>query len=471
MKIHPLSSVDSQILHQEFQPLDGDRILRLLVEAAELVGLTAEDCVQQETGSPHDISVQISDLKVSVVQSIPFAEDDYLQVALDTFSLENFIKGDQRIDDAVTACTHVSVQPLTDSTVTALKGTEKLGAGDLAVFEDTRSALRAMSFTKTIVSRLLEETDAVSVFWGPSTFLLEPDTFKRLAASKEELLLYLHCHLFSEDDPKTGETLTGVVAAGAQWLVGRYVEIKPCPLPPEYLVEKVYDFVRTALKSDSIGTDGQSFGRDDDEDIKVRLEPPEGYAPGRVLLQVVPEDDAPIADETDNDPEAEPDAPLSEATHTVLPASLSPLSPAPEAFRPPSGGDFRDFDDEDRELDPNDPVDAAILQRLAELNETDADTEDKAPGETASAPVEEEPASAEEEEIPAEPELAAITVQEEPITVEPEQRPRRQKPQPKRMSMDELRNFAKEAQVSQKDRDVPSRKRGFIGKMFNGKSG
>ena len=208
-----------------------------------------------------------------------------------------------------------------------------------------------MRLTKVIVTRLLEETDAVSVFWGPSTFLLEPETFKRLAAAKEELLLYLHCHLFSEDDPKTGQTMTGVVAAGAQWLLGRYVEIKPCPLPPEYLVEKVYDFVRTALKSDSIGSDGLSFGRNDDEEIKVKLEPSEGYAPGRVLLQVVQEDDALAADEDDaqtaedgeTEPAAESDVLQTEATQTVLPDSLSP---SPEPFRPPTGGDFRDFDDE-----------------------------------------------------------------------------------------------------------------------------
>jgi len=410
--------------------------------------------------------VHLADLKVSVVQSIPFAEDDYLQVALDTFSLENFIKGDQRIDDAVTACTHVSVQPLADSNVTALAGSDALGAGDQAVFEDTSSALRAMRLTKVIVTRLLEETDAVSVFWGPSTFLLEPETFKRLAAAKEELLLNLHCHLFSEDDPKTGQTMTGVVAAGAQWLLGRYVEIKPCPLPPEYLVEKVYDFVRTALKSDSIGSDGLSFGRNDDEEIKVKLEPSEGYAPGRVLLQVIQEDDAQTAEEGDTEPAAEFDVPQTEATHTELPDSLSP---SPEPFRPPTGGDFRDFDDEDRELDPDDPVDAAILNRLAELNKSDKAEEDTAPSDVTPVLVEDEPAAV-EEAPPAEPVMAAVTTPEAPEIVEAEQRPRRVKPQPKRMSMTELRNFAKEAQVAQKDRDADSKKQGFIGKMFNGKA-
>ncbi|MEM8701271.1 MAG: hypothetical protein AAGF82_05545 [Pseudomonadota bacterium] len=489
MKIHPLSSVDSQILHREFQPLDGDRILHLIAEAAELAGLNAGDCVQQETGSPHDVSMHVADLKVAVVQTIPFAEDDYLQVALDTFSLENFIKGDQRIDDAVTACTHVSIQPLSDSNVTALQGTETLGPGDRTVFEDTASALRAMTFAKAIVTRLLEETASVSVFWGPSTFLLEPDTFRRLASAKEELLLYLHCHLFSEDDPKTGQRLTGVVAAGAQWLVGRYVEIKPCPLPPKYLVEKVYDFIRTALKSDSIGGDGLRFGRNDDEEIKVVLEPAEGYAPGRILLQVVQEDDAPAADESvtqvqdegDTEPDAEPDGSVSESTHTVLPASLSPT---PEPFHPPTGGDFRDFDDEDRELDPDDPVDAAILQRLAELNETTPAGEDTAPVDVPATPVEDESvAVAVADDAPVEPvpeplpelvpELvpAAAGEKEAPETVEAEQRPRRHKPQPKRMSMAELRHFAQEAQVAQKDRDVPSKKRGLIGKMFNGKTG
>ncbi len=447
--------------------MGGDRIRHILAEAAEHVGLNAEDCVQQESGSEHDIAIQIADLKVSVVQSIPFAEDDYLQVALDTFSLENFIKGDQRIDDAVTACTHVSIQPVSGDNVTALNGSGAPGAGNQAVFEDTERALRAMSFAKAIVTGLLAETDPVSVFWGPSTFLLEPETFRRLAAAKEELLLYLHCHLYSEDDPKTGETLTGVVAAGAQWLLGRYVEIKPCPQPPEYLVEKVYDFVRTALKSDSIGTDGLSFGRDEDERIEIRMEPSEGYAPGRILLQVGNSDAQVPADEAESELAQDASAAAAEET------DRAPLDPptAPAQHRLPATADFRDFDDDDAELDPDNPVDAAILQRLAELNDAGAD---------------EEVAIAEEDvPMPAEDEPAPIAVAAEPVpepvladagdqvteSVEAGQRPRPKKPQPKRMSMAELRSFAQEAQVAQKDRDVSTKKRGFIGKMFNGKTG
>lgn len=469
MKIHPLSSVDSQILHQEFRPLGGDRIRLILAEAAGYVGLNAEDCVQQETGSEHDIALQIADLKVSVVQSIPFAEDDYLQVALDTFSLENFIKGDQRIDDAVTACTHVSIQPVSGDNVTALNGSGAPGAGNQAVFEDTESALRAMSFAKAIVTGLLAETDSVSVFWGPSTFLLEPETFRRLAAAKEELLLYLHCHLYSEDDPKTGETLTGVVAAGAQWLVGRYVEIKPCPQPPEYLVEKVYDFVRTALKSGSIGTDGLSFGRDEDEKIEIRMEPSEGYAPGRILLQVMHGDEQAPTDEGESALAQDPPA---QAAEEPDPVPLDP-PPAPAQHRLPATADFRDFDDDDAELDPDNPVDAAILQRLAELNDTGADEEDATAEEDVSTPAEDEPAPiavAVAAEPAPEPVLANAGDQAVD-SAEAGQRPRPKKPQPKRMSMAELRSFAQEAQVAQKDRDVSTKKRGFIGKMFNGKAG
>nr|WP_319386886.1 hypothetical protein [uncultured Roseibium sp.] len=446
--------------------------MHILAEAAERAGLDATGCVQLETDSAHDVAVQIADLKVSVVQSIPFAEDDYLQVALDTFSLENFIKGDQRIADAVTACTHVSIQPVSGDNVTALNGADAPMAGDQPVFEDTGSALRAMSLAKAIVTGLLEEADSVSVFWGPSTFLLDPDTFRRLAAAKEELLLYLHCHLFSEDDPKTGQTLTGVVAAGAQWLVGRYVEIKPCPQPPEYLVEKVYDFVRTALKSDSIGTDGLSFGRDDDERIQIQLEPSEGYAPGRILLQVMQGDEQPLADDDEAEPSQEPSAQVGEDTD---PVPLDP-PPAPAQQRLPATADFRDFDDEDAELDPDNPVDAAIMQRLAELNEAGPDDDDNTADEDVSAPIEDVSAPVEDAPVPVVTEpapepAAAIVVEEMQDTVEATPGPRPRKPQPQRMSMAELRNFAKEAQVAQKDRDVSTKKRGFIGKMFNGKTG
>ena len=114
-------------------------------------------------------------------------------------------------------------------------------------------------------------------------------------------------------------------------------------------------------------------------------------------------------------------------------------------------------------------MDAAILNRLAELNKSNQAEEDTAPSEDTPVLVEDEPAAI-EEVPPAEPFMAAATTPEAPDIVEAEQRPRRVKPQPKRMSMTELRNFAKEAQVAQKDRDADSKKRGFIGKMFNGKA-
>lgn len=456
LKIHTLASIDCQILYRQFRPLSDETLQDAVISAARAAGMDADDCEVLVAPAKHDISMRCGLYQISVTQSVPFADDDYLQVALDTFSLESAISGPPRVDESISACTHISVQK-----VAPASGTEPesgvFDAGEAkSGFNASEEAMHAMSLAKTIALLIVDETEAESVFWGPSTFLLSSADFKRLATSGDPLLLYVHCHIYPDFDKVSGREQKGVVASGTQWLIGYNVSFQPSERPAEYLVEKLYDFVRITLNSDERPENNAVFEKDDGEKTKVSIHAADGPGPDRIELSVMETPDI--------------------AAHVDRPADLRNwLTPDLKDM----GFDARE--DEDKELDPEDPVDAAILERLAELNaeQSAPEPEEQAPVEFVEVPVGivPEPKSETLEET----DLSDTALQETEAEIpaetvaapaaEPANRPRAHRRPSQKMSMAELRDFAREAQVAPQNRDVDTKKRGLIGKMFNKKSG
>ncbi len=454
LKIHPLASIDSQILYRQFQPLDADTVRNAIVDAAQSVGLPETECELLDISTDVDIFVRCGDLQMYVTQSVPFADDDYLQVALDTFCIENALQGIPSIDEDITACAHISVQKNDPNANAAQDMDSTLTGFELTAFGDAEECLHAMKVAKKLVSNLVDASEPESVFWGPSTFLLETEKFKRLAAADNPLLLYLHCHVYSKDDPDTGQRLSGAVAAGSQWLIGSIVEFKPCPLPPEYLVERIFDFVSFCFRTGNNVSDGDTFGRDENEAVRILVQPSEDGGPARIELKVEHNPGLGVRRED-----------LSE-------------------IRAKTGTRFNltdegHFDDEEEELDPEDPVDAAILERLAEIKEEEdpikvsaAVEADPVPALDAPQPVKapETVQATADVSVEETPEPEADSEKTQPHTPQTERRPRATRPATQRMSMAELRNFAMEAQVSQQHRDTAPKRRGFIGKLFGRKT-
>lgn|GEM_PF-1726248 len=469
MKTHPLTSIDSQVLYRQSQPLDGEKLFSFITEAAKAVGTAEEDCELIEVTEELDVRARCADYQVQVTQSVPFAEDDYLKIALDTFSFETSLKSVPEIDDTITACIHVSVQKRAMGEEDAPGRSSNLADAQIAAFSGSSETLSAMALAKDVVARIVQNTQPASAFWGPSVFLVEPEKFLELASAKNPLSLYLHCHVYSHYSPDAGKRLFGVIASGAQWLIGRNVEFKPSPLPPQYLVEKVYDFVRFTLKNDGLLSESDVFGRDENERIRPIMHRSSGSGPDSVELKVIYNPEFGITHDTS--------LRFDDLETTGL-------------------GSFDDphLEDEDTDLNPNDPVDAAILERLAELNkdapspssdhsaEVDAQAAPDVPAPDALAPEATAPeATAPEATAPAVseptvPEPATVAPEATPApdmapAPEPVQRPRTVQPQAQKMSMAELRDFAKEAQVPLAAIEDRPKKRGLLGKFFKKKSG
>lgn len=435
LQIHPVPSVDAQVLYQAYHPIIGRKIFDFIVQTAESFGLPAEDCRLLDTSTETDIRVLCGKYHCLVTQSVALEDKQHLETALEAHSVRSSFPEAADLIQSATDYTQISVQKGVHPNGTVSRELTDADDAGLTAFCDTEEAGVAMAFARAITRYVVSKRRASVVFWGTSLFLMKPETFLELDRDETADLIYLHPHLYGETVPETGQQLFGVFGAGAHALIGHALEIRPCAVPPNYLVQKLYEFLLLIRRSGRIPRDGEVFGKDENEKIQVLHHMASDGGPPEIELKIL---------------------------HN--PALGIVREEGPTDFRHDEA-DFSRIDQgigasEDRELNPNDPIDAAILEQLRSSNK-------KAPE---SIPAVNEEDESDQAFSDLDPQTAPM-----PEVSEPEQPEfsRRSSPPPlqpsKRVSMEELRSFAQQAQASEEDTEERSPKRGLLGKLFGKK--
>lgn len=432
LKIHPLPTVDTQVLFRDYQPIDGQEIFDFIVRTAISMGVPANDCNLLKTSTDKDIRVLCGNYHCLVTQTVPLESGKHLEAALEAFSVKTSFPEAADVVRRSSACTQISVQKGLIPHDAVPQGLMDVAA-KMTAFCDTEEARVAMALARAMTRFVVEKRKPDAVFWGPSLFLMKPEMFLELDQDETADLIYLHPHLHGEVDPDTGKQLVGVIGAGAPALIGYALEFRPCALPPDYLVRKMYEFLAFVQTSGRPIRDGEVFGKDETEKIQVLHHLPRNGGAPEIELKVVHNPDLGIVREEVPTIYRHYDADCRQVDQTV------------------TGG-------EEADLDPNDPVDAAILEQLRALhNKTSGNTH--APG------------TAQPEPIQADAPVARPP--EEDVPVMPEFSRRQDPPAPppaRRVSMDELRDFAQKAQTSGNDIEAQPPKRGLLGNLFGRKS-
>jgi len=440
LQIHPLPSVDTQVIFRDYQPIDGQEIFDFIVGTAVSMGVPADDCKLLNTSTGEDIRVLCGEYHCLVTQSAPLEDKSHLKTVQDLISVKASFPEAPQIVQAATAYTQISVQKGVIPHE-AIPPDLMDAASDLTAFCNSEEAQTALALARAMTRFVVDKRQADAVFWGTSLFLMKPELFLDLDQEETAGLIYLHAHYYGEQDAETGHRLVGVIGAGAQALIGYAVTIRPCALPPDYLVNKIYDFVAFTLEIGRIIQDRDVFGLDENEKIQVLHHLPQNGGAPEIELKVV------------HNPEL-----------GIVRKDVPTI--------------YKHYDDEGNEtgetmdgvdpsdLNPNDPVDAAILEQLRKLNKT----------ETVTVTVSVAGVTEEDNE-------QAFRQLDPPVTppeTEPEPEPpefsRRTTPPPlpppaNRLSMEELRKFAQQAQTSPEDTASQPRKRGLLDKLFGRKSG
>jgi hypothetical protein len=442
MKIFPTASIDAQVLMERYAPIQGQDLLKMIVDAAVSAGLPAGECKLLKTSTDLDIRVLCGNYHILVTQTVPFEANNQLKIALDSFSVRSGFAEAPNIVRATDAFTQISVQKGLIPFEAFPEGAFDDIAKDVATFCDSGESETAMKIVKAITSKVAAASSPSAVFWGPSLFLMTPDTFHLAADEDNPLLLYIHPYLYSEKSPETGEQLIGVIGSGAASLIGYTLEFKPSTIPTEYLVERLYSFVAFSLKRGEVFPDGDVFGSDANEKIQVIYHPSKGDGPEGIELKVV-----------------------------YNPAFGIDREPVPTVYKhyDTQGQLVGEHIDgaENVDLDPNDPIDAAILEQLGQQKA--AETVPSADGSTTqTGPAHEAP--------PAKSSPSGRATA--PYAVETQAPPGEQKsgrhlsrgPAAPRTSMDELRKFAIAAQNDRGDKDQkPSKTGGLLGRFLTRK--
>lgn len=413
------------------------------------MGVPEDDCNLLITSTDQDIRVLCGDYHCLVTQTAPLEDKSHLEAVQETVSTKTaFPDAPQRVQEA-TAQIQISVQKgvLPQE---AIPPDLMEAAAELTAFCDTEEAQAAMALVRAITRFVLERRPATAVFWQTSRFLMKPELFLDLDSDETAGLIYLHAHFYGERDPATGQQLVGVTGSGSQALIGYAVTIRPCALPPDYLFSKIVDFVAFTLESGQIIRDTDVFGQDEAEKIQVLHHLPRRGGAPEIELKVVHNPEYGIVRE-----EVPTIYKHYDADYRVTKETVAGI--------------------DEQALDPNDPVDAAILEQLkartgsVRKRETTEEENEQAfrdldpplaPSVTAEEP---EPEQEQEPETAPAEEQAAPAFSRRAVPPTP--------PPAKRVSMEELRSLAQKAQASAESAEASRPKRGLLGKLFGRKSG
>jgi len=426
LKTYPLPSVDSQVIFQSYQPLGGMKIYDFIVEAAASIGFPAEACNLLKTSTEHDVRVLCGKFHILVTQTVPFETSLQLDLALDTFTVKSGFPEAAGIFQTAKAYTQISVQKGVLPHAAMPEGLLKAVGPEMTAFCESKETSDALALAAKVTDLVVKNTHPDAVFWGQSFYCMKPETFEQIHASGKPLQLYLQPVLHGDIDPETGKQLIGVIGSGAPCLIGYSVEIRPCSLPPEYLISTLYSFVAFTQKSGKLIDNEDVFGASEEEKVQV-------------LYHGTPEDKPDVIE-------------LKVVQNTKFGIFREPVPTIQKQYDDDCNlVDERIANVEQSALNPDDPIDAAILERLTALKSQDL-ADRTVP--------EQQPANAEESIAP-----PAV----EPSIRAPDRDSRSGKMPAQRVSMEELRKFAMRSQVEDPQESGTIKKRGFFGSLFGKK--
>ena len=171
------------------------------------------------------------------------------------------------------------------------------------------------------------------VHWLQSNILISGESFLDIVDEAEVTLLHIHPRLFSPGTAANGKPLVGASLYGAKMLINTEVLFAPAAVPPEYVATKLTNFVDMVRERDGARfTDGDSFGADDSELIRIRHVAALGDAPEHIELTLERADAFDIRAEpavAARAPEGKPEPAAARLAEPVVAAAAELVAPVP----------------------------------------------------------------------------------------------------------------------------------------------
>lgn len=340
MKVSPLEKASCEFLYDAHEAIDINTLTEIVNRAAFASGLAGAKLLTTPEGQL--ISFECGLYRVEISQTaFPGNSTKYLAAALSQITREEFPEASDVIRS------HKAIKSVTVFRVAAPGGkcvTEERATGTVryAILETGEEVLLIMGLLRTIALSVVAQTETKAVFWGSNSYLLKPEKFNDIARADTLSFLCLHPSFYSLGLIQSGPRQVGMIAMGSEHLVGHGVSIEPGPYSSDYLVSVANGFIRHCIKADSIPANGQTFGPSPDEIFQANYKARGDSSPFEIVIRPIKSIVLGVSQQLEV-PEAEEDYISQDGKRLSV-----------------------------SELDPNDPIDAAILQTLKDVQEEKA---------------------------------------------------------------------------------------------------
>ncbi|WP_299480083.1 hypothetical protein [uncultured Roseibium sp.] len=294
MDIPALDRVECAILHEEFNPLDGNVIFQAIQRLSRELNYAPE--VQLIVSSTRkDVHVHANGHRILVSQNTEPLEPEGFRTALSTpytgFVLPNAhdVVMRHKANTFITiAKGFLDSQLLREKFGSLLDGLDN-SIDDQTSFKTLEEADRARTFCYALAKLIIGHNPAIAIHWCVSDNLVPQTYFEGVAKDGDYTLLNIRPFL-SSSAGRLGEGLPlKMVVHGSQWIIGKMIEFEEAPVPFPWMMEIVYGFIKLCQIRGSILPDNNTFGNEDEDwSVAVYHEKIEGHSAwDKVRLVVV----------------------------------------------------------------------------------------------------------------------------------------------------------------------------------------
>lgn len=333
MKVSALQTASCDILYPTLERIGLEALEEAVNSAAFAAGIAGARALP---ASENDSRIFECGLyRVEITQrDEPDKPAKYLAAALSHITQQEFPNASEVIKNH-TAVTSISIyRP-------ALSGAsfDHNGQSDRTDLQSAEEVLLVMGLLRSISLSLVTQSNPLAIYWASNSYLLTREKFIELASVNSLCYLCLHPSYYSLGYIQDGPSEIGLIMMGAEHLIGHQVSVEPGPYDAEFVQAIATGFVRHCLSHGRLMENGETFGPSEEEVFQLHYEPRgEATPPG---LTIVP----------------------------IRSRKLGVLRELPQADEPEDDGTYVTEDGlrmPIAELDPQDPIDAAVLTRIEE---------------------------------------------------------------------------------------------------------
>ncbi len=342
MKIAPLKSIECALLHDHFAPVDGRDLLDIVTKAVQKSGIAPQ--VSRIPTSDEHVHVLAGNYHILVSQNrSPLAADGF--VGCLSLPITNMM-----LPDASARVSRHRANTFVTVGKGALPGAQSNAflneiMGDKFSFTEWADAERAMKLCYAISRAIMKAGKVSCVHWCASDYLVSPEFFAEVEYGLSMTPLYVRPYLFSSVGHLRSGVPVGMVGNGAQYLIGRPVVFNQAKVDLDWMITRVANFVDMCHLRGSVIPDGDSLGADPNEVITV--------------AHVAPTQDQPLGCYE-----------LTAQRVAQFGIDGPQVRPQREVYYDPRKDPLTG---QSRALDPNDPIDRAIMARLKEREQLGLD--------------------------------------------------------------------------------------------------